>query len=260
MRGKSDPLFVFVNLLTHSDQHGIVDRHWRAIADETGLSQERITKAIEFLESPDHESRTPDEEGRRIVRIDTHRAWGWRIVNHTKYRDLCTKTQNAERQARFRKSNAIITHSNGEVTPSHILPVGVGVGVVDPVLDKGVKGEKVEKYDDSKFVEFWKAYPNKKSKEAAFKAFKALSKKGVLPENEEIIPLVELWAKSEDWTKDDGKWVPHAATWLNGRKWQDGIPKVSTKAQQQKPATFLQATDEDIAHMERKKRDAEVKR
>jgi len=166
MRGKSDPLFVFVNLLTHSDQHGIVDRHWRAIADETGLSQERITKAIEFLESPDNESRTPDEEGRRIVRIDTHRAWGWRIVNHTKYRDLCTKTQNAERQARFRKSNAIVTHSNGEVTPSHILPVGVGVVV--PVVDKGVQGEKVElPFTSEAFKQAWQDFiDHRKAKKA----------------------------------------------------------------------------------------------
>jgi len=36
MRGQSDLILVFVNVLCHVDQDGIVDRHWRAIADETG--------------------------------------------------------------------------------------------------------------------------------------------------------------------------------------------------------------------------------
>jgi len=104
MRGRADPLFVFVNLLTHSDENGIVDRHWKAIIDETGLPEQRVRDALEYLESPDPDSKTPIEEGRRIVRLDPNRTWGWRIVNHAKYRELCTKSQNAERQRRFRES------------------------------------------------------------------------------------------------------------------------------------------------------------
>jgi hypothetical protein len=125
MRGKSDPLFVFVNLLTHSDEYGVVDRHWQAIADETGLSEDRIKTAIEYLESPDPESRTTLEDGRRIKRLDVHRSWGWQIVNHAKYRELCTKAQNAERVRKYRGKHKC----NADVMVCNILPVGVGVGV-----------------------------------------------------------------------------------------------------------------------------------
>ena len=117
LRGHSDEILVFVNLLSHADAFGIVDRHWRAISDETGLSHERVKVAITALESPDAESRTPTEEGKRIVHLDAHRDWGWRIVNHAKYRDLCSKEQNAERQRRFRehqKGNVEVTAGNGE--------------------------------------------------------------------------------------------------------------------------------------------------
>ena len=27
--------------------------------------------------------------------------------------------------------------------------------------------------------------------------------------------------KTEDWMKDGGQYIPHAATWLNGRRWED---------------------------------------
>lgn len=106
MRGKADPLFIFVNLLTHANQHGIVDRHWQAIADETGVPAERVREALTFLEAPDKETRTPGDDGRRIVRLDEHRSWGWRIVNHKLYREMCSRGQNAERQARFRANQA----------------------------------------------------------------------------------------------------------------------------------------------------------
>jgi hypothetical protein len=100
MRGHPDLILVFVNLLCHSDEDGIVDRHWRAISDETGLSEDKVRQAISELESADPESRTPTEQGRRIVRIDEHRDWGWRIVNHKHYRDIRTQ---AERREYMRK-------------------------------------------------------------------------------------------------------------------------------------------------------------
>ena len=123
LRGETDPLLVFINLLTHSDEEGVVDRHWKPIADETGLSGERVCEALLFLEAPDDDSRTPTERGRRIVRLNEQRTWGWRIVNHGKYRELCSKSQNAERQARFRERQ----NSNAPVTRSVTAPVGVGV-------------------------------------------------------------------------------------------------------------------------------------
>lgn len=98
MRGKSDMILVFVNLLCNSDSHGVVDRTARAIADETGLTVERVQAALTAMESPDAESRRPEQEGRRIVRLDDHRTWGWRIVNHEHYRQLCSRMQATERQ------------------------------------------------------------------------------------------------------------------------------------------------------------------
>jgi hypothetical protein len=88
LRGKPHDLLVFTNLLAHCDYEGVVDRHPRAIADEVGLTVDQVRAALERLESPDPESRSPDHEGRRIVRIDAHRDWGWRVVNFARYRAM----------------------------------------------------------------------------------------------------------------------------------------------------------------------------
>jgi hypothetical protein len=201
MRGLTDPLLVFINLLTHSDEFGVVDRHWRAISDETGLDETRIINAISFLEQPDPESRTPDCEGRRIVRLDSHRTWGWKIVNHLKYRQLCTKTQNAERQAKHRKNN-------DEITCGHKLPVGVDV---DDVV--------------SKFEWFWKAYPNKVGKQVATASWFKVASRGVIP-FEKIMDTVEKFKTSTKWREENGKYIPHPATWLNQQRWTDELPTV----------------------------------
>jgi hypothetical protein len=85
LRGRAHDLLVFTNLLAHANHGGIVDRHPRAIADEVGLSADEVRAALERLESPDPESRSPAEDGRRIVRISAHRDWGWRVVNWELY-------------------------------------------------------------------------------------------------------------------------------------------------------------------------------
>jgi hypothetical protein len=84
--GNGDAQLVFVFLLAHCDAKGIVERTPQVVAGATGLTLERVRVALELLEAPDPESRSDAEEGRRIVRLHAHRAWGWRVVNFAAYR------------------------------------------------------------------------------------------------------------------------------------------------------------------------------
>lgn len=106
MRGKPDVLLVWTNLLVNADREGYVDRTFRTVSEETGLSVEAVQKAIQELESVDSESRSQELEGRRLERIDGHRVWGWRIVNYIKYSTMRNederRAQNRLAQARFR--------------------------------------------------------------------------------------------------------------------------------------------------------------
>lgn len=106
LRGRSDEILVFTNLLAHTSAGGVVDKHFRAIAEETGLTIERVKEAIHVLESADDESRSPEADGARLVRLDEHRVWGWQVVNHGKYRAIKNEDDRAEQnrlaQQRFR--------------------------------------------------------------------------------------------------------------------------------------------------------------
>ncbi len=72
---------------------------------------------------------------------------------------------------------------------------------------------------DKLFEQFWEAYPKKKGKEAARKAWRKLS-----PDRELCRTMAKAlkWQKqSPEWLKDNGQYIPYPATWLNGHRWED---------------------------------------
>jgi hypothetical protein len=109
MRGRAHEILVFTNMIAHANQYGIVDKHFRAISEEVGLTIDEVKQAVVGLESPDPESRSPDEEGRKILRLDEHRVWGWKIVNYGKYRGIRSeedrREQNRQAQDRWREKH-----------------------------------------------------------------------------------------------------------------------------------------------------------
>jgi predicted phage replisome organizer len=76
-----------------------------------------------------------------------------------------------------------------------------------------------DKEDICSFDEFWSAYPKKKAKEAARKAWVKLKPDETL--GKEIIQAVIESAKTKDWLKENGKYIPYPATYLNGKRWED---------------------------------------
>ena len=89
-------MITFQQMIVLCDDVGVVDMTPDAIHFRTGIPLEIIKDGILDLEKPDPQSRTPDKEGRRIERLDDHRDWGWRIVNHKYYRDLISKKDRQE--------------------------------------------------------------------------------------------------------------------------------------------------------------------
>lgn len=67
------------------------------------------------------------------------------------------------------------------------------------------------------FGEFWSAYPRKVGKGEAEKAWKVT--KGV--ELKTILQAIERARATEQWRKDGGQFIPHPATWLRQKRWED---------------------------------------
>ena len=36
-----------------------------------------------------------------------------------------------------------------------------------------------------------------------------------------LICAIEMQKKTAQWTKDNGQFIPHPATWLNSKRWED---------------------------------------
>lgn len=86
--GHWQAIVAFQQMIVLCDGDGLIDMTPQAIAARTSIPLEIIQAGIEVLEAPDPYSRTPGDDGRRIVRLDDHRPWGWRIVNHRLYREI----------------------------------------------------------------------------------------------------------------------------------------------------------------------------
>jgi len=81
------------------------------------------------------------------------------------------------------------------------------------------------------FQNFWNAYPKKVGKGAALKAWKKIkSPKEIL----DLILIALEWQKTCDqWTKENGQFIPHPATYLNQQRWEDepdGNRKIRTRS------------------------------
>jgi len=70
------------------------------------------------------------------------------------------------------------------------------------------------------FASFWQAYPKKTAKPAALLKFKSAKLKS--GELDAILTDIEIRKQADDWTKENGKYVPNPATYLSQRRWEDG--------------------------------------
>ena len=70
------------------------------------------------------------------------------------------------------------------------------------------------------FEDFWKAYPKKKAKDDARKAFDKRKPGRQLLQS--MLAAITVQKQSHEWTKDGGQFIPYPASWLNAGCWQDG--------------------------------------
>jgi hypothetical protein len=118
---------MFIDLLILADPTGAVDMTPDAISRRTNVPQETVERCITELCQPDVKSRSPLEDGKRLVPLDSHRDWGWKIVNYQHYRKI--RDQEARRSyfrdyQRKRRRKARV--------------------VKDKLVDNGENGDRVE--------------------------------------------------------------------------------------------------------------------
>lgn len=152
--GHWEAIVTMQQLIVLASPDGVVDMTPQAIAARTSIPLEIIFKGLKVLAEPDPYTRTPGEEGRRIVLIDAHRPWGWRLVNHGKYMRLRNMEQ--KRQAdrariadKRKKNNDVAIESQSVANVAH--------SDSDSDLNKD-KGKEVALLPGWLPLEAWKAW------------------------------------------------------------------------------------------------------
>lgn len=131
------------------------------------------------------------------------------------------REEKARSGARLRKQKQRVTQ------PSHASVTGEKLEVRSQKSE--IRGQNKEElrtpivpYEGTTgFDEFWNIYPRKVGKGAAWKAWqKAKGKPPVV----ELVQVIEQQKQSEQWQKENGRFIPNPATWLNQGRWADQLP------------------------------------
>lgn len=125
-------------------------------------------------------------------------------------RRCCEETQEL---FRMRSGNA------SETVPS---PAGAGGRERLTATGKRLTASATANGIRERFNEFWIHYPRKVGKDAAWRAWqKRRPDAGLLGL---IIAALDWQCGQENWQREQGRFIPNPATWLNAGRWQDEAP------------------------------------
>lgn len=214
MLGERNAQHVFMYLIAHSDRDGHVDAHPKEIATLTGIPEPEVAAALAMLQEPDPNSRSREQEGRRIERIDE--SWTWFIVNREKYANL--KDSNEVREGnRVRKRASRARHAaSRDVTRGHAMSHQAETEV-ETEESRTLVRRASNVGEPEGFAEWYGEYPRHVARRAAARAFGSALKRGA----SQAVLLAGLRAYRDSLNGTPPDKIKHPATWLNGDCWLD---------------------------------------
>ena len=192
---------VWIAILASCDADGIARVSSVFLSSVCHLDLGVIDTAILTLEGPDSRSRSTNDDGRRIRRIDG----GFEVINYNKYREFSySKKSAAIRQRKSRESRVNDIKCDIPVT----------------CCDNHAHSASVF---SSFFLIFWAKYPRKIAKIDALRIWtRVVDKEGADPN--EIIRAVAGYVSEIESKKTEDRFIKHPATFLNLDRWRDYLP------------------------------------
>ena len=163
----------------------------------------------------------------------------------TKNKRTTNKEQNGkekEKENEREKEGEVESEGEGEndsSTPDTLLTSGI--------LPPSSGAERTPSKREERFDRFWKAYPRKVGKGAALKVWEKLNPSEELTQR--MIDAVQRQRQSQQWTRDNGQYIPHPTTWLNQGRWED---EAEITAQEERSRSFSEIAAEMARRMEGK--------
>lgn len=214
-----DVLRVWIALLALADQHGFARTAAPSLANLCMIPVDRMREILTILESPDEDSRSAAEEGRRIVKVEG----GWMLVNHAAYRAKRDPEADKERKREWDRQHRPSGHARQSDAVRHS-PTQSDSSPPNPTQAEAeayTEAREEQKHVQpaaarSRFDDFWLAYPNKKGKQEAEKTWRKRKLDGLC---DDLIAHVQLMQLADDgWQRG---YVPMGSTYLNQARWED---------------------------------------
>jgi len=173
--GAGLPIFaVWPWIIAHKDENGNVEINPEFVAHQLGCCAQQVSEAVEYLTRPDHNSRTKDEDGRRLVKVS---QFGYHVVNSEKYRAMGGSRRDYWREWRAKQRATVAqrcaqpmsTHTETETETETeeekkppIVPLGDGARNERAKRKTPQAGDEPETTEEQNFEKARRLYPGKK--------------------------------------------------------------------------------------------------
>lgn len=138
------------------------------------------------------------------------------VISRRMLKDEKERESNCLRQKRFQEKN----QHNGPITANSQHSSSSSSTSTTKNKPPTVPQKRGMTYTDE-FNTFWKVYPRKVGKDAAWRKWKSLN--GTRPALAALVSAIEKQAQSDQWQRDGGQFIPHPATWLHQGRWADEV-------------------------------------
>lgn len=236
----SEPLatrWLWVTMLSQADKAGKVYASIPGLARIANITLAECEEGLRCFQSPDPYSRTAEHEGRRVEAIDG----GWRLLNHAKYDAMRNEAERREKKREWDRKNRPSGHARAKASESEQSDASPAQSdetrQSGPISHIPYLKEQEQKQNHvqpvaarSRFAEFWAAYPNKKGKQEAEKAWR---KRKLDARCDDLIAHVTLMLAQDDgWQRG---YVPMGSTYINQARWEDVPQRPPDSAQLSQP-------------------------
>jgi hypothetical protein len=210
-KGPWESLVTFQQLIILADKNGVVDMTPEAISRRTTIPLKIIENGIKHLEKDDKDSRSPAEDGRRIVLLSDNRDWGWRIVNYGHYRKIRSEEERREYHRQYMRKRRSVNSDVKESTDGE---------QSQPIAVSSKQKHKNIPPPSGAFLRFWGVWPSSSRKGSRGECWERWRKHDFDLVAEEIISHVEGMKSSADWLKNGGEFIPAPLAYLNKKRWE----------------------------------------
>ena len=215
-------LYCFTN--PHTNLCGCYEISPKQISNEMGYSVDSVLVLLDRFENVYNIIRY-SKETKELLLLNWHK-YNW--TTSEKFRKPMLKEIDSIKENCFKVYLSMLANGDDSDTVSIPYPYGSDTTVTVTVSDTVSVNNTITKHSLSKtnskldvaFDEFWEAYPKKVGKKDARKAFDKAIKTVDL---DTILQAIEVQKNSDQWSRDNGKYIPNPSTWLNQGRWDDEL-------------------------------------